>query len=40
MSKYRIEKVRGRTYINNVLDESQIKNLKKEICGAKDLYTK
>lgn len=31
MSKYGIEKVRDRTYVNDVLDESQIINLKKEI---------
>lgn len=40
MSKYGIDKVRGGTYVNEILDDNQIFNLKKEIWGAKDLCTK
>ena len=40
MDKYGIDKVRGGTYINEILTDNQISNLKKELWGAKDLCTK
>lgn len=40
MAIYGINNVRGGTYVNEILDDMQIQNLKKEIWSAKDLCIK